>query len=59
MLSAGKYNGRSKRTRKHLIKGRKSNGMHPEAGAGKYSVAIVGKDLKIRKGGKILRSTTS
>ena len=32
--------------------------MHPEASAGKYSVAIVGKDLMARKGGKILRSTT-
>lgn len=58
MLSAGKYNGRSKRTREHLIKGSKSKGMHPEASSGKYSVAIAGKDLTARKGGKILRSTT-
>lgn len=32
--------------------------MHPEASSGKYSVAIAGKDLTTRKGGKILRSTT-
>ena len=54
MLSAGRYNGRSKRTREHFIKG----GMHPEASTGKYSVAIAGKDLTARKGGKILSSTT-
>lgn len=58
MLSAGKYNGRSERTREHLIKGRKSKGMHPEASTGKYSVAIGGKDLTARKGRKILSSTT-
>ena len=58
MLSAGKYNGRSERTREHLIKGRKSTGMHPEASTGKYSVAIGGKDLTARKGRKILSSTT-
>ena len=32
--------------------------MHPEASAGKYSVAILGKDLTARKGGKILSSTS-
>ena len=58
MLSAGKYNGRSKRTRKHLIKGRKSKGMYPEASTGRNLVPIAGKDLTALKGGKILSSTT-